>query len=504
MRLLTVDKDGEPIPSHDSPFGCENGIGIYRPPKVKLVFKAVNFPLEHHVQVQDGACVENKMFIIDKSNHWAKAYDLGTGRYLYISHRQVVKNPYRLCALSLDHKLVLMELKSADTAQNSSGSSSSVNGNGSLGSNGSSNGSCLSGAPVNPMTALRFLSIVNLDLKKKEPFVPEVEGTIWDVATSLTTGLMYLVMKPGLLYKQTERRSAKFDFMFEISLTQPISKIAVCPVTGNIAVATSIGDGKICVYDSDGTLLWKYPDGVKVNFKRLQSIGYDMLGNLLAVDNYYQQVQIISKRGTMLKMLHGRGLKFTNPLCTVPINADELAILAESGDVVVVDSYIKPNWFTIITGKCFCISNSTLGYYYVGNGLRAFEVQLIDDLCFKFYTLTLKCWLKTETWNVIACCCSLPWIMQLVYKYCTYVWPFINFEPLLSERNEIPCSTNRITIWLTFCMSILRWCFLPKTNLKFSCYMFVEKNDNVMMMMIRTCHVPFWAKILPTFAPLFQ
>ena len=345
MRLLTVDKDGDPIPSHDSSFGHDNGIGIYRPPKVKLVFKAVNFPLEHHVQVQDGACVENKMFIIDKSNHWAKAYDLGTGRYLYISHRQVVKNPYRLCALPHDHKLVLMELKSADGAHSSSGSSSSVNGNGgALVTNGPINGNpAPNGAPVNPMTALRFLSIVNLDLKKKEPFVPEVEGTIWDVATSLTTGLMYLVMKPGLLYRQTERRSAKFDFMFEIQLTQPISKIAICPVTGNIAVATSIRDGTICVYDPDGTPLWKYPDGVKVNFKRLQSIGYDMLGNLLAVDNHYQQVQIISQRGAMLKMLHGRGLKFSNPLCTVPINEDELAILAESGDVVVVDSYIKPN-----------------------------------------------------------------------------------------------------------------------------------------------------------------
>ena len=328
-------------------FVPENGAGVYRPPKVKLVFKAVNFPLEHHVQVQDGACVENKMFIIDKSNHWAKAYDLGTGRYLYISHRQVVKNPYRLCALPLDHKLVLLELKAAngngENGGNGFSSSSSMNGNGSTSSSSNSSASGNGNGnthPVNPATAQRNLSIVNLDLKKKEVFVPEVEGIVWDVTTCLRTSLMYIVVKPCAIYRQVERKSTKFDFLFDVPNCQPVAQIAVCPVSGNIAVANSM-EGKISVFDHDGNALWRYPDGFKVNFKRLQSIGYDFLGNLLAVDNYYQQVQIISKRGAMLKMLHGRGLKFTNPLCTVPVNPDELAILAESGDVVVVDSYIK-------------------------------------------------------------------------------------------------------------------------------------------------------------------
>ena len=346
LRLLTVEKNGEAVATET--YIPENGVGVYRPPKVKLVFKAVNFPLEHHVQVQDGACVENKMFIIDKSNHWAKAYDLGTGRYLYISHRQVVKNPFRLCALPQDHKLVLMELKAApgESSANANGcsSSSSVNGNGNGSTSSSSNGSNGNGngnsTPVNPATAIRNLSIVNLDLKKKEVFVPELDGSLWDVTTCLRTSLMYIVMKPASIYRQAERKSTKFEFMFEVPTSQPVSQIAVCPVSGNIAVANST-EGKITVFDAEGNTLWRYPDGFKVNFKRLQSIGYDLLGNLLAVDNYYQQVQIISKRGAMLKMLHGRGLKFTNPLCTVPVNADELAILAESGDVVVVDSYIK-------------------------------------------------------------------------------------------------------------------------------------------------------------------
>ena len=99
-------------------------------------------------------------------------------------------------------------------------------------------------------------------------------------------------------------------------------------------------DNLIYLYDRNGRHKWKFPVRENTSFKRLKQINFDLAGNLITVDNYYQQVQVISRQGKLIRVLHGRSLQFARPICAIPRGDNQIVVMSEFGSVVIIEKYL--------------------------------------------------------------------------------------------------------------------------------------------------------------------
>ncbi|XP_075240904.1 uncharacterized protein LOC142336169 [Convolutriloba macropyga] len=276
--------------------------------QVILRFQVVNPTFDKFTDIRDCALLGEDFAVIDKRNEWIKSFDIQVGRYIGTNNKGFTISPVGVHTLTHSTMLLVEE---------------------------NERGFC-------------ELYFVDKDLMDKSPFVPDlpINERIHDVCTS-PTGQIILSTKSMNVYEQhaitsefgtrmSKWREPRFNLLFNANFM--ISHMAVS-ATGFIALGNA-EDNLIYLYDRNGRHKWKFPVRENTSFKRLKQINFDLAGNLITVDNYYQQVQVISRQGKLIRVLHGRALQFARPICAVPKGDNQIVVMSEFGSVVVIEKYL--------------------------------------------------------------------------------------------------------------------------------------------------------------------